>query len=133
FFLTDSVAGKIYKFTHDGARSTFATGLNQPTFMAFAPNTVLPDATPPTVTVVASDANASEAALDSGTFTISRAGDTNSDLTVFFTLGGSATSGSDYQPIGDSVTIPTGAVSSDIVVEPLEETDVAWSEIVDLN
>ena len=46
-FLTDSGAGKIYKFTPDGVRSTFATGLNQPTFMAFAPNT----ATPPLPTV----------------------------------------------------------------------------------
>src|SRR3989440_204189 len=85
---------------------------------------------PPEVKVVATDPNASEAALDSGTFTISRAGDTNSDLTVFFTLGGNATSGSDYQPIGDSVTIPPGAVSADIVVQPIDDTEVEGSETV---
>src|SRR5207302_11398907 len=38
-FLTDFGAGTIYKFTPDGVRSTFVTGLNQPSFMAIAPNT----------------------------------------------------------------------------------------------
>src|SRR5439155_846720 len=56
------------------------------------------DQPPPlrTVTVVASDANASESGPDSGTFTVSRTGSTTAALTVKYSLGGSAANGSDY-------------------------------------
>jgi hypothetical protein len=51
---------------------------------------------PPTVTITASDASAAESPLDAGTFQVSRTGSTAAPLTVFFGVGGSATSGSDY-------------------------------------
>src|SRR5439155_670142 len=85
---------------------------------------------PPELTVVASDPNASETGPDPGTFTISRSAVTNSNLTVFFTVSGSATSGSDYQPVGDSVTIAAGAVSASVVVQPIDDTEVEGSETV---
>src|SRR5207237_1035028 len=57
----------------------------------------------PTVTVTASDANASESG-DTGAFTITRTGGTASALTVNYSLNGSASNGSDYQQLGNSVT-----------------------------
>src|SRR5439155_453265 len=59
----------------------------------------------PTITVVATDANAAEQGADTGTFTVSRAGGTSTALTVHFTLGGTAQNGADYQQSGTSVTI----------------------------
>ena len=50
----------------------------------------------PTVTVVATDANASEVGAATGTFTFTRTGSTASTLVVSFTLDGTATNNSDY-------------------------------------
>jgi hypothetical protein len=53
----------------------------------------------PVVSVVASDASASEGGSDWGVFTVRRAGPTNGSLTVFYMLAGHATSGLDYTPL----------------------------------
>jgi PKD repeat protein len=73
-----------------------------------------------TVTVVATDPNASESG-DSGVFTISRTGSTASALTVNYTLGGNGQNGVDYQTIGLTVTIPAGADSATVTIRPLED------------
>src|SRR5437667_12283926 len=62
----------------------------------------------PTVTVSATDAQAAEQGPDAGTFTISRAGDTSSDLAVNYSLGGTAPNGTDYERLGCSVTFAGG-------------------------
>ena len=36
-YVSDQGSGNIYKFTPGGTRSTFASGLSDPTFLAFAP------------------------------------------------------------------------------------------------
>src|SRR5204862_6420105 len=66
----------------------------------------------PSVRVVATDADASEQGRDPGEFTFTRTGDASLDLTVNYTLGGTAQNGTDYQPSGTSVTIPAGAASA---------------------
>src|SRR5205814_1647961 len=76
----------------------------------------------PTVSVAATDADASEQGPDTGTFTISRAGDLSSALTVNFTLGGTAQNSTDYQQLETSVTIEAGASSSTVTVTPIEDT-----------
>ncbi|MCX6851245.1 MAG: hypothetical protein NTY98_20250, partial [Verrucomicrobia bacterium] len=50
----------------------------------------------PVVSIVATDANAAEAGLDPGTFTVSRTGQTGAPLTVSLARSGTATSGTDY-------------------------------------
>ncbi|PYM16528.1 MAG: hypothetical protein DME18_01195, partial [Verrucomicrobia bacterium] len=87
----------------------------------------------PTVTVVASDANASEQGPDSGTFTISRTGDTSSALTVNYTFSGTAQNGTDYQQVGTSITIAAGASSATITVTPIDDTQVEGDETVVLS
>jgi PA14 domain-containing protein/Calx-beta domain-containing protein/thrombospondin type 3 repeat protein len=88
---------------------------------------------PPTVTVSATDASASETAGDPGTFTISRTGSTASPLTVTYTVGGTATSGSDYASLGNSIVIPAGSASATRTVAPQNDTAVESSETVALN
>jgi parallel beta-helix repeat protein len=84
----------------------------------------------PTVTVTATDANASETGPDAGTFTMSRTGDTTAGLTVRYSLGGTATNGTDYASLSGSVTIPAGAASATVAVTPIDDTTVEGNETV---
>jgi hypothetical protein len=83
----------------------------------------LPDIHPPVqfITVQATQPLATEPAGDAGTFTISRAGNTNSTVTVPFVLGGTASNGVDYQSIALSVTLQPGQVSTNLSVTPVSE------------
>ncbi|MBL1175027.1 CARDB domain-containing protein [Pantanalinema sp. GBBB05] len=67
---------------------------------------------PSIVTLTASDPNAAEVAsgqpANPGQFTFSRTGDTSTALTVYYTIGGSATNGSDYNSISNSITFQAG-------------------------
>jgi len=77
----------------------------------------------PTVQIVASDNAASEAGPDAGVWTISRIGHTNANLSVPFTLGGTATLGSDYQLSNNSpVVIPAGQSSVNVTLTPIDDS-----------
>jgi hypothetical protein len=76
----------------------------------------------PTVTIVATDANAAEAGLDGGVFTVTRTGSTATALTVNYTVGGTASNGVDYQTIPTSVVIPTSASTATITVTPIDDS-----------
>lgn len=77
----------------------------------------------PIVSVTALDGSASEAGPDAGSFVFNRMGDTTSPLSVAFTLGGTATAGSDYAVASTtSVTIPAGANSAVLVITPVDDT-----------
>jgi serine protease len=82
------------------------------------------------VSIAATDASASEAGPDTGTFTITRSGGTTAVLTVSFSLSGTATSGVDYQLITGSVVIPAGAASATVTVTPIDDTLVESAETV---
>jgi hypothetical protein len=80
------------------------------------------DDDPPSVTITSSDPNASEAGPDPATFTITRTdGDTSSDLTVNYTVSGTAVSGSDYNSIGNSATIAASFATVTITVTPIAD------------
>ena len=87
---------------------------------------------PATVSVTASDANASETGPDAGTFTFSRAGSTAAALVVRYRVGGSATNGSDYTALSGLVTIPAGLASATATVAPVNDPDFEGSETVDV-
>src|SRR5262249_259225 len=81
----------------------------------------------PTVTVEATDGSASEAGGDLAIFTIRRsAADPmlNRDVTVRYTLGGSATPGSDYEAPSGSVTLHAGETSATVTVRPLSDNAI---------
>ncbi len=54
------------------------------------------------------------------TFTVSRFGDTNSDLVVNYTIGGTATNGVDDVALPGSVTIPAGQTAATITIVPMD-------------
>ena len=84
----------------------------------------------PTVTVTASDASAAEAGTDPGGFTVSRAGSTSGDLTVRYSIAGTAAAGSDYLALAGSVTIADGSESATILVTPFDDALVEGDETV---
>ncbi|MEB3219001.1 MAG: ExeM/NucH family extracellular endonuclease, partial [Nostocales cyanobacterium 94392] len=88
--------------------------------------------TTPIVSITASDANAAEAGTDTGTFTISRTGDTDSALNVSYNIAGTATNGTDYTSLTSPVTIPAGESSVDITITPVVDSDVEGNETVTL-
>src|SRR5207248_2182257 len=88
----------------------------------------------PTVTVVATDANATEDGSDPATFTFTRSGNTDSDLTVNYDLSGTATKWDDYRRAeGDmptSITIPAGSASARLTIYAVDDVEVEGDETV---
>lgn len=69
------------------------------------------------------DAAASEVGPDTGTFVITRYGNNNSPLNVFFSMGGTANLGTDYTISHTSpVTIPAGQDSVTIILTPATDS-----------
>ena len=87
-------------------------------------NTNVPPPPPPTVSIVASQPNASKAGPINGVFTVSRAGSAAEALTVPYTISGTAANGVDYVALPGSVTLGAGAVSADILVTPIPDAVV---------
>src|SRR6185369_10296161 len=85
-----------------------------------------------TVTVAATDPLAGEPGTGqgSGTFTFTRTGFTGGALTVNFTVGGTATSGSDYTSIGTNVTFVAGSSTAAKTVSVLDDLLLETNETV---
>ncbi|MCC3409821.1 MAG: proprotein convertase P-domain-containing protein, partial [Microcoleus sp. PH2017_10_PVI_O_A] len=84
--------------------------------------------TKPTVSLVATDANATEGE-DPGEFTITRTGNTKLPLTVNYAVTGlnswsppEAENGKDYNPLSGVVTIPAGQSSVKIPIQTIDDT-----------
>ena len=77
------------------------------------------------VTIEATDSAASEIGPDSGEFTVYRpATGTNGDLTVTYTMGGTADDGVDYNALAGTVTILEGETNATITVTPIRDEDL---------
>ena len=86
-----------------------------------------------TVTLEATDGAASEAGVDTGTFTFTRSGgDQTADLFVYFTIGGSASNSGDYQGISTFVTIPANMSSTTLTITPMVDNLTEGDETVEL-
>ena len=85
---------------------------------------------PPTVTASALVANATEAGVVPGKFRLTRTGDTSHALTVYYTVGGTATAGSDYVALPTSAQFLAGSATVDIPVTPINDTLVESNETV---
>jgi hypothetical protein len=64
------------------------------------------------------------------TFSVVRRGSTNSDLTVDYSIGGTATNGVDYVTLPGSVTIPAGQSAATITVVPVGGMSNASSTVI---
>ncbi|MEA5549740.1 Calx-beta domain-containing protein [Anabaena cylindrica UHCC 0172] len=99
-------------------------------------------ATLSTITISANDANAAETVTgqtaNPGKFTIKRTGDLTSNLAVNYTVGGSATNGTDYNQLTGNATFAAGSstaiidlkVINDAVLEAQETVIVTLSSSV---
>jgi len=76
----------------------------------------------PTVTVAASDANAAEAGPNTGTFTITRTGSTAANLTVTFTLSGTAAPTDYVSSAAGTVVIPAGSSTTTVLITPVNDS-----------
>ena len=93
----------------------------------------------PLVRVVSSGSPAEEGAV-SGSFTFSRNAATQGNLTIAFTVAGSAATGDDYTAVGadtfgagsGTVTIPDGSSSVNITIAPVDDFNIEASETVEL-
>ena len=91
----------------------------------------------PTVSLSVTDSSASETTsgetANPGQFTFTRTGTTTNPLTVYYTTGGAAIKGTDYQDIIGSVTIPTGSTTATIPINVIDDSLVEGSETVIVN
>ncbi|WP_338285537.1 Calx-beta domain-containing protein [Luteolibacter sp. LG18] len=82
---------------------------------------IITDDDTPVVTVSVPDPDASEGSQDTGTFLLTRTGDTSAPLTVYYGLTGTASYGTDYMALTGQVTIPAGATSAPVVITPYDD------------
>ena len=87
---------------------------------------------PPFVSVEATDPLASEPGDNPATFSIFRTGDTNSALTIDFSLGGTAKNGTDYVAVPTNVTLSAGQCSTNITITPISEPQATGYKTVKL-
>ncbi len=83
--------------------------------------------------------NPSEVGPTPGTFQISRTGDTTTPLTVNFSVGGTATFGTDYNQTGGTLnatngtaTIPAGQNSTNITINPVNDGIADLNETIEI-
>ena len=74
-----------------------------------------------TVSVVAIDALAAEEGSNPGQFTVSLTQASSTATVVTYTVGGTATAGTDYTALTGTVTIPAGSLSAVIDVSVLDD------------
>ena len=88
------------------------------------------NATPPTVSIIATDAVASEVGLDTGMYVISRTGNNSLPLTIKLGIGGTARNGTDCLSLPTQITIPAGASSVSLQLTPNPDSRRERSETV---
>jgi hypothetical protein len=83
------------------------------------------------VTIQATDPAAVELGADPGEFTVFRPPSlTNSDLRVYYSLGGTASHGSDYLSQTGSVVIPAGASSVAFAITAIDDDEIEGDETI---
>ena len=86
----------------------------------------------PTVTLAAVDPRSGEHGPSSGRFRVCRSGSTNQLLRVHYSIGGTATAGSDYLPVRGRVTIKAGRTCERIRITPIDDLEDEPPETVEL-
>ena len=87
---------------------------------------------PPTVSIAVSPASASEDGATNLTYTVTRSLNLTSPTTVNLTTVGTATSGSDYSGAVATVTIPAGATTATVTIDPTVDGTIEPDETVTL-
>lgn len=95
---------------------------------------VVPQVVPPEVNLLTLDPEAAETLpgtpANPALFSVTRTGNTNLPLVVFYSIGGTAANGVDYDRLPGWVLIPAGASASPITVQPTDDNLVEGLETV---
>jgi len=83
---------------------------------------------PVLISAAASTAAADEAGPVNARFTLTRAGDNSSALTVNYTMSGTAANGTDYSALPGSVTFLPGTIATNIDVIVTDDTEAEFTE-----
>ena len=86
----------------------------------------------PTITLAVSPSSVTEDGTSNLIYTFTRTGVTSNALTVNYTVGGTATNGTDYGNIGTSVTFAANSATATVTVDPTADTTVETDETVTL-
>lgn len=90
--------------------------------------------TPPSViSVTASNATVSEGGASNGVFILTRSGVITNALTVYYTMGGTATNGTDYTTLSGSITFATNATTTNITLGLSDDLISEFTESATLN
>ncbi|GCA72859.1 serralysin C [Microcystis aeruginosa NIES-2519] len=84
----------------------------------------------PTITLAVSPSSVTEDGTTNLVYTFTRTGSTTSALTANYTVGGTATNGTDYTSIPTSVTFAAGSSTATVTVDPTADTTVESDETV---
>jgi hypothetical protein len=85
-----------------------------------------------TVTLAVSPSSVTEDGTANMVYTFTRSGVTTNPLTVNYTVGGTATNGTDYTSIPTSVTFAANSATATVIVDPTADTTVEPNETVAL-
>ncbi|MCA2706951.1 MAG: calx-beta domain protein [Microcystis sp. M038S2] len=86
----------------------------------------------PSITLAVSPSSVTEDGTANLVYTFTRSGVTTNALTVNYTLGGTATNGTDYTSIPTSVTFAANSATATVIVDPTADTTVEPDETVAL-
>lgn len=128
--LAFDLAGNLYA-VHSGAQSLRVFSPGGTTTAITGSDGTFELIRPAGVSVVASDPVATEGA-DTAAFTIMRTGGTPADLTVSYSLTGTAVNGTDYTTNALSAVIPAGASSVDVTITTIDDAETELVEAVTL-
>ncbi|GAL95306.1 alkaline phosphatase [Microcystis aeruginosa NIES-44] len=84
----------------------------------------------PSITLAVSPASVTEDGTTNLVYTFTRSGVTTDALTANYTVGGTATNGTDYTSIPTSVTFAAGSSTATVTVDPTADTTVESDETV---
>ncbi|WP_375329244.1 Calx-beta domain-containing protein [Microcystis sp. BLCC-F210] len=90
------------------------------------------DVTLPSITLAVSPSSVTEDGTANLVYTFTRSGVTTNPLTVNYTIGGTATNGTDYTSIPTSVTFAANSATATVTVDPTADTTVESDETVAL-
>ncbi|MFM6603642.1 MAG: beta strand repeat-containing protein, partial [Microcystis panniformis] len=97
----------------------------------FNDDRLVPSSTP-FITLAVSPTSVTEDGTSNLIYTFSRTGSTTSPLTVNYTIGGTASNGTDYTNIGTSVTFAAGSSTATVTVDPTPDSTPEDHETVSL-
>ncbi|PNJ93340.1 hypothetical protein CEP14_13785, partial [Cylindrospermopsis raciborskii C04] len=96
----------------------------------FNDDRLVPLSTTPTITLAVNVGSVTEDGTTNLVYTFTRTGPTTNTLAVNYTIGGTATNGSDYNNIGTSVTFAAGSSTATVTVDPTADTTPESDETV---